>query len=199
MHDLFAQMLKKYELRDEKWREPLRQVLIQTFIKMHETSIAETLAIGTQISELQNNLSRIKKRHALGEIDKEIYREYKNEFEKHLSKLTEKLETSQLTLSNLEEAIDNAVNAAENMRNSWVSGDLEEKRSIQRFVFPEGIVYNHEEHTYRTETLSTVFYAIPRIQSNLEQNKNGKNPIPLDFSRFVPKKGIEPLHFRTRV
>lgn len=199
MHDLFAQMLKKYELRDEKWREPLRQILIQTFIQKHETSIAETLAIGTQISELQNNLNKIKKRHALGEIDQEIYLEYKDEFEKDLSKLTEQLETSQLTLSNLEQAIDIAVDAAENMSKTWVSGDLEEKRRIQRFVFPEGIVYNHEEHTYRTETLSSVFFAIPRIQRDLEQNKNGKNPIPLDFSRFVPKAGIEPAHFRTRV
>lgn len=103
------------------------------------------------------------------------------------------MKNSHFNLSNLEKAIDVALDSAENISKSWDLGDLEEKRRIQKLVFPDGILYNHRKHIYRTDRVNTILSPIPLVQSDLEQNKNGKNPIPLDFSRYVPETGLELL------
>ncbi|MBK7128234.1 MAG: recombinase family protein [Crocinitomicaceae bacterium] len=199
MHELFLQTLKEYELTDIELKQPMKEMLIQVFIQMHEESIANALGLEKQVSALQMNLNKIGKRFALGEIDRELYLKYKEEFDKELTDLTDEIENSHFNLSNLENAIDIALGSAANLSEAWSSGDLEEKRRIQKMVFPEGIRYDHEKHVYRTPRVNSMFSAIPLIRSHWAENKNGKSSNFMNFSRLVPKKGIEPLLFRTRV
>jgi len=55
-----------------------------------------------------------------------------------------------IQLSNLEKAIEKALNYSFKLSDMWVSGDLEQKRKLQRMVFPEGIEYDHKNDIYRT-------------------------------------------------
>jgi len=43
------------------------------------------------------------------------------------------------------------------MSNIWVSGEYETKLSVQKLLFPEGIVIDPEDRTYRTSNLNPIF------------------------------------------
>ena len=39
----------------------------------------------------------------------------------------------------------------------WVNGEYETKLSVQKLLFPNGIVINPEDRTYRTSNLNPIF------------------------------------------
>lgn len=55
----------------------------------------------------------------------------------------------------------------------WQNGNLEVKRRIQKIVFPDGIRYDHQNHTYRTTRVNLLFAGIPLIQEDLLKKENG--------------------------
>ncbi len=79
----------------------------------------------------------------------------------------------------------------------WASGDLEERRRIQKMVFPEGIRYNRENDTYQTTRINSLFSLIPQLVRDTGQNKNGICSDKLNKSRLVPGAGIEPARPKT--
>ena len=46
---------------------------------------------------------------------------------------------------------------SKNLSNIWVSGEYETKLSVQKLLFPNGIVINPEDRTYRTSNLNPIF------------------------------------------
>ena len=197
MHELFSDLLTDYQLKNEKWKAPLKEVLLQTFIKLHEESINSMIALEKQVSELENNLSKIERRFVLGEIERELYLKFKNEFESELNKINEEIQNSHFNLSNLEIAIEKAVEMAVKIPKLWVSGDLEEKRRIQNIVFPDGIRYDHKNHTYRTTRVNSIFAGMCLLQEDLAKKENGTSSNDMNLSRLVPKVGIEPTRPKT--
>ena len=99
------------------------------------------------------------------------------------------MENSKFNLSNLDLAIEKAVKSALNLPKLWVSGNLEEKRRIQKLVFPEGILYNREKDTYRTFRVNTIFKLIPMIADEIRKKENGTNSNFKNLSRFVLSSG----------
>ena len=79
-----------------------------------------------------------------------------------------------IQLSNLEKAIEKALNYSFRLSDMLVSGDLEQKRKLQRMVFPEVIVYDHENDIYRTFRTNVIFDV---IRSFSERNGNKKPEI----------------------
>ena len=102
------------------------------------------------------------------------------------------MQKSTFNLSNLELAIEKAIKLALNLPKLWVSGNLKEKRRIQRMVFPEGILYNREKDTYRTFRVNTIFKVIPMIAEEIRGKENGTNSNKLILSRLVLPTGFEP-------
>lgn len=192
MHELFTQFLANYQLKDEKWKMPLKEVLLQVFIELYQESIDQMIALEKKVSELEGNINTIEKRFVLGEIDKELYLKYKNEFETELNKINEEIQNSSFNLSNLEIAVEKAVELAIELPKLWLSGDLEEKRRIQNMVFPDGIRYDHKNHIYRTTRVNSLFAGIALLQEDVAKKENGTNANFKNLSRLVPKVGVEP-------
>lgn len=199
MHDEFFRHLQEFKIQDPASKELVTQLVTQTFVKLLEQSLIAINACEQRMSELESNLEKIEKRFVLGEIDRDLYLKYRGQFDLEVSKMRSEMEESRFNLSNLENAAEKAVNYALNLPEIWISGNLEEKRKLQSLIHPEGIFYNHEKHVYRTKRLNTAFHAIALLQRDSEQNKNGTNSKSLNLSRLVPKEGIEPSLFRTRV
>ncbi len=192
MHQLFVDLLSGYQLKSEKWREPIKQMMMEAFVQIHEESINTTIGLNKKVTELEGNLEKIERRFVLGEIERELYVKHKGQFDDEINELYEKIENSQFKLSNLEKATDNAVEDALNLPQAWLSGDIEEKKRIQKIVFPQGIVYNHEKHHYRTERVNLLFSSIPLFQEDLQGKKNGTSSKNKNLSRLVPEAGVEP-------
>ena len=74
----------------------------------------------------------------------------------------------------------------------WRSGDLEEKRSIQKMEFPDGILYDFENDNYRTTRVNSIYKVIPSLSNEKRAIKNGNKVDLLLHSRVVARGGLEP-------
>ena len=109
--------------------------------------------------------------------------------QKELFEIKDEIQNSAFNLSNLERAVENATQMALNRPSLWASGDLEERRRIQKIVFPDGIRYNREKDIYRTTRVNSLFSLIPQLVGDLEETKNGTYSDKLNKSRLVPEAG----------
>ena len=190
MHELFIATLSSYQLKDEKWKAPMKEMLMQMNIELHQECIDNLLLLDKKVNKIQNNLEKIERRFVLDEIERELYIKYKSEFETELHEINEEIQNSQFNLSNLENAIENVVEYALNLPNLWACADIEEKKRIQNMVFPDGIRYNYQNHSYRTDNVNFLFSAIPIITTDLAGKKNGTTSKIKKLSRFVLETGV---------
>lgn len=195
MHKLFIELLENYKLDDPKWIEPLKAVLLQTYISQHEESLNTVLILEKELSKIEENIEKIEMRFAIGEIEKELYLKFKAQFNKELTDIDEEISKSSFNLSNLEKAVDTALEYATELPKIWASGNLEEKRRVQRMVFPSGIRYNRELDTYRTFRVNTIFNDISRLQRDTGGNKKRTNSKNMNLSFSVAGTRLERATF----
>ena len=76
-------------------------------------------------------------------------------------------------------------------RKIWASSKLAEKAKFQKMMFPEGISYDLENRSYRTNRVNTVILQIAHLAKVLGKNKK-RNPSKNEKdSALVHSKGIE--------
>ena len=98
-------------------------------------------------------------------------------------------EKKNFNLSNLEKAIEEALNYSFKLSDMWVSGDLEQKRKLQRMIFTEGIEYNHENDIYRTFRTNAIFDVINSLSGIRKHKKNRKISRKFEKFRFSTRSG----------
>ena len=75
--------------------------------------------------------------------------------------------------ANLENAVENCLNIAQNLSSAWVSASVTNKQRLQYLVFPEGILYNKKNNQVRTLKINMLFSSIPIATMVLEEKRNG--------------------------
>ena len=75
--------------------------------------------------------------------------------------------------------IEKSIEISQDINNYWQLGDLEEKRKIQKLVFPEGIVVDTTIRTYLTSKVNSLFFAKSQFKRTSE-GVNKKLPINSD-------------------
>ena len=128
-----------------------------------------------QLKEVNKKIEAIEERYVVGEIDTEIYKKFKTKYLKTQEEITTNLNQSSISSSNLKKAIDTALKLATNINEIWTSGDLNQKKRIQRLVFPSGIGYDKQNEVVRTLKTNSLFAVIPMIQKEIVKTKNGKS------------------------
>jgi hypothetical protein len=67
---------------------------------------------------------------------------------------------------------------------------LEEKRILQKTMFPEGIFFDAENHIYRTRNPNQFIEAISLLSMNYEENKKADSQNKFEKSATVEETGI---------
>lgn len=101
-------------------------------------------------------------------------KKFKAEFEAEINKINESLSKSTFKLSNIEKSIRKAVEIAQNLPKIWASADINSKKSIQKMLFPDGLVYDFKKGEYRTLRVNVFFQRIAtmaRVSGGLEITK----------------------------
>lgn len=97
-----------------------------------------------------------------------------------------------LNSSNLELAIDKALNLSASLENIWTKGDLKQKQKLQNLVFPSGLGYDKSNDRVRTPKVNAIFGSIPILTKEISNIKNGEL-IPVNqFSDLVTPVGFKP-------
>ena len=141
-------------------------------------------------------LNRLEERFVFEEISKAQHDKFSKKLIEDKKELKSELEqTSQINLSNLEKVIEKSLDYALNLSKLWASGNLMVKQGLQNMIFPEGILYNFQNHNYRTFRVNKIFDLINCISVGFNQKKNGTNSNNLNLSRLVAGTGLEPVTF----
>ena len=160
LHNQFIDLLGTYTLADPKFIEPMKAILLESFDELTEESKSSTTNLENQLIKLEADLKKVKRRHALGEVDKEVYEEFKAECEAEINQIGELLSKSTFKLSNIEKTIRKAIEIALDLPKMWVSANVDNKKQIQKMLFPEGLVYDFKKGEYRTLRVNVFFQKI---------------------------------------
>ena len=99
--------------------------------------------------------------------------------------LQSKIENPSLNSSNLELAINKALNLSESLEKIWVDGDLKQRQKLQNLVFPSGLGYDKSNDRVRTPKVNAICGSIQILSKEISKIKNGE-PIPVNqFSGLV--------------
>ena len=134
-------------------------------------------------------------RFAFGEIDKELYNRFIGPVTSELIEIEEKLDDFQIKISNLDKKVSELIEFSRNLSKIWVSGEYETKLSLQKLLFPEGIVIDPNDRTYRTSNLNPIFRLIHSFtggDGDRNKKRTSKNTSP---SCVVAGTGLEPVTF----
>ena len=195
MNAKFAALMSSYHIKEEKYKEPLKDILLDIFKESNKEVMNQSKLNEKKIDKIEIQLDRLEERYVFEEINKSQYDKFKQKLEQEKEELLKEYDKEGFDLSNLEKAVDKALNYSFKLSEIWVSGDLEQKRKLQEMVFPEGIEYDHGNDVYRTFRVNVIFELIRSLSTENKDKKKG-------FSQFEPKKshlvagtGLEPVTF----
>ena len=126
------------------------------------------------------------------QISEEIYKKHSEKIKSEIAELSSVYDTTSISGSNLEDAVNKCLTIAQNLSQSWVSADYETKQQLQKLVFPEGILYNKQKGAVRTPRVNSLFEAIPLLAGVSTGNKKADSVKNRLQSNKVPKTGFEP-------
>ena len=148
-----------------------------------------------RFKELKTKKETLDSRFAFGEIDKELYNRFIGPVTSELIEIEEKLDDFQIKISNLDKKVSELIEFSRNLSKIWVSGEYETKLSLQKLLFPEGIVIDPSDRTYRTSNLNPIFRLIRSFtggKDDSNKKRTSKNTSP---SCVVARAGLEPATF----
>lgn len=190
MHSKFRELLSRYEI-SSTFIEPLKNQLQYTWDNLTETNTSEKKGLSLQLNSLQNEFQTVRKRHALGLVELDVYTEFKAEMEPKIKTISEKLEQLEKNLSNPKELINYTCKVARNLVEMWDSGDFHQKQIFQNTLFPSRLGYDAKKDHYRTPEINSVFKYIADLSRELEKNKKGTSQKLDEKSPLVPRRRLE--------
>jgi site-specific DNA recombinase len=127
------------------------------------------------------------------EINRELYDKFLLKYKTEKNNIEEKIGSTRLDLSNLENQIKKYVNICLELPSLWEKASFHAKMEIQNIIFPEGILYDRENGNYRTPKVNSVIRLITSIARSLEEGIKRKAALLGSLSNVVGNTGLEPV------
>ena len=194
IHNIFSDLLSSLKL-NETLQGVFKEQMKLTINGQNEVFFEEENRLKKRIEELNRKLDGLDRKYAFDDLDKDLYTRFKNETVSELRTVQLKLEDFQIRISNLDKKVEDLVQFSEKLSEIWGFGDYETKVSVQKLIFPKGIVINPVEREYRTSDLNPIFRLIHSFTGDdggRNKKRTGRNTDP---SCVVAGTGLEPATF----
>ena len=194
-HQMFLELLESFRL-DDHYIQPFVLQLKKTFVNMKKEAFENRDAFAKKIKALEAELDKLEERFAFGVFDDKIlYDKLRIKKQTEIDQIKEQMADSEIEISNLDYYIKKSIETSQNIHNYWQLGSLEEKRKLQKMVFPEGIVVDTKNRRYLTSKVNSLFLAKSQFMKTSGDRKE-KLPIKNDEeSSLVAEGGFEPPTF----
>jgi site-specific DNA recombinase len=191
LHAKFEELMATFQY-DEEIKETLKEMLLHVVSKQINKTPSDDKSLEMQLAELKKKQDAIEERFVTGEIEQEMFVKFRDKFCAKIEQIEKELHSSKNSLSNLEKAVEKAVDLALNLPQVWKTATFSVKRKLQEMVFPQGIRYNREKDDYRTTRINLLFSAIPYLVSVSERYKKGDSVKFNEIPTWVGPPGLEP-------
>ena len=194
-HQMFMELLESYRL-DEQYIQPFMLQLKKTFSSMNREALENRAVCSKRMKKLEEELNTLDERFAFGRFDDDaLYHRLRTKKQEEIDQVKEQMADTDVEISNLDFYIKKSIEISQNIHNYWQLGTLEEKRKLQKLVFPEGIVIDTKNRVYLTSKVNSLFLAKSQFQRDSE---GGNKKLPTDSdeeSSLVAGVGLEPTTF----
>ena len=210
LHNIFQNLLLNFALKEDL-EEVFKEQIKITVNGQSSRIYQDQIVLKKRFKELKTKKETLDSRFAFGEIDKELYNRFIGPVTSELVEIEEKLDDFQIKISNLDKKVLELIEFSRNLSNIWVSGEYETKLSVQKLLFPNGIVINSEDRTYRTSNLNPIFGLIHSFtggNDDLNKKRTNKNtspscvvdnPIEISNIRLTPRYLINTHHIMSLI
>ena len=170
MHMLYAEFLKGFQLKPEL--VPLFQKVIKLELgHFNEEQDNEVKTIKANKTEIENKIKKVQVRLGLGEINKEIYDTTIGALQTELYKINTQLNSYSKKLSNIDKIANSISTTSCKLVSLWNNGNYHDKVKLQKLVFPEGVLWDKVNESFRTLKINRVFDVIRSLTDNCNDKK----------------------------
>jgi site-specific DNA recombinase len=150
----FMDLLAQYRI-DSRFLSLMRKNLIKYFQKQTDTHEQDKEQIKTRIGEINGLIDNLIKLQTEGSISTNIFTDRIQKFDQELEDLKKHLYMPPVNNVNIPDLLKFAAEVLKNPDILWLRASLEQKRQIQVFDFPEGVIFNGEN--FRTPKMWSIF------------------------------------------
>jgi site-specific DNA recombinase len=192
MHDLFANDLDKYQIKEDL-TEAIQMELESTYYELNKDNVEKEKELKIRMTELQKNIEKLEEKYFIKEeMTKETYDRFISKYREDYKNIQKEIDGCAVSISNLQEMINEAVILCRNLRQLWVEGGISLKEKLQKLIFPTGLVYDKENGVFRTPELNFIIAEIARHTGDLAKIKKGLSSFFVAKSPSAEKEGFEP-------
>ena len=184
-------MLKGLEV-DEMYHQPIIDEFNRTLKEGSETNQQDIAHLKKQATEKAKELDQMEERYALGKLSEDIFTKFHSKYRAELKEIQLEIEDATKKLSNPEISGQSMVDTLSNLLTIWNEGKYHTKRNLIEAVFPEGIVYDKQNSTYRTENINCAIGYIQGIATDDELKKKRNKKDKPSYSALVARSRIPP-------
>ena len=190
VNELFVKELEKYQLED-------------TFVDIYKLQIKKMLGnitkeqknenalIKKQLTELKTKKEKLEERFAFGEITQEMYIKFNNKIAADIASLEPDFDMDEKTISNFESRIDKALDFSCNIQKYWLLAKVENKKQIQKLVFPDGLILDTKNRQYLTSNVNKLFVLSRSFTDECRGMKKGLSTQKSEKSSTVAGTRVE--------
>ena len=190
MHAEYVALLNSYKIPQE-WLSTLSDVFRKVFREHNDMKDEERRALLKRRTECKQKIEKLKLRFGLDEIGEDIYKTSIAHLNTELAEIERGLETASKNLSNMVKFVDEAVAMSCKLGTLWNNGNFENRQSLQKLLFPTGILYDKENDGYRTDNENEVFKIFRRLSVSYEDKKEKATSEIIRLSPSVGKRRLE--------
>lgn len=172
LNGIFSTFLGGFEY-NTKLKPSLKKELLTQIKQRLAGAVDDEKLLKKKITEKENQITAVEEKFLMDDISKETYEKFIQKYKAELQVLKQELPQNGFSSSNLEKAVEKCLSIAQNISQTWITANYEDKQKLQHLVFPEGIYFNKEIGGVRTSKINSLFAAIPIIARDTEENKNG--------------------------
>ena len=172
LRNLFKNLLSNYAL-DPKIIPLAKEYYLKIYERINKSFLDSKRKIEMEMAEVKERINKLEERFIYGDIDRSLYEKHGIKLREQLLDVTKQMDDLKIQLSNAHEYVEYGIEKAANLSEMWHSTSTHDKISLQKLVFPDGIVYSREKGNYRTPRVHVLFEANPLINTDFDKNKKG--------------------------
>lgn len=193
IHDEFRRMISSYQINlSENLLIKLKYDILNKFSSHIENLKKRQSYLKANQTEVEKEIESLIDMFVKNQIDQETFENTKNRYKAKLDLIQSQIKIPVIELSNLENLIENTLKFSSNLVNMWDKGNYQVKREIQKFIFPQGIIYNKKNNTCRTPEINLLINYICCESKDTDDKKKSETMLNDNFALLVELQGIEP-------
>ena len=190
LHNKYVAILNGYGIPDA-FTPILSKVLKKVFEAYNENKGTAKSLLKKRETEVLKKIQELKVKCGLGQIDESVYKATLSHLNTSLAEIRKGLEESSQNLSNEQKFIDRVIATACKLGTLWEKANFTTRQTLQKLVFPNGIIYDKVLDDYRTDEENEVFKIFRRFTASYITDEEKATSELLHLSPSVGMRRLE--------